>query len=177
MSSWGLDKIDWPWHLWASSRLEAPCDEWCHWSFCAGCLRSPLCWLDRDDEQLGSSPAGRPSSHFSHLIGAQSNTAEAAPRPGKPSLLNDANPSDLPPDYFQIKRYFGDNWNSPKCLSEWFGQLLPECSGSQHNHPASDFPPRAGPAPFLSSCSKLCASFSPAWGSLLPQLAATFALG
>lgn len=88
------------------------------------------------------------SLHFSHLIGACSNTAQALQ---DHSLPNDEKSSDLLPDCFQIKRYFGDNWNSPKCLSKWFWQLLPKCSGSQHNHPASDSPPNAGPRPCLFS--------------------------
>lgn len=80
---------------------------------------------------------------------------------------------------FKLKGTLGTTEIPPSACLNDFWQLLPKCSGSQHNHPASDFPPSAGPCPahFLSSCSKHCASASSARGSLLPSIAGTFAPG
>lgn len=48
-------------------------------------------------------------NHFAHLIGACKNTARISKTRHCHLLPNDEKPSDLPPDCFQIKRYFGDN--------------------------------------------------------------------
>lgn len=67
--------------------------------------RAPCVDETRDSRLPGSSPAGRHQQPFP--------PATTRPRLSRTrhchSLPNDEKPSDLPPDCFQIKRYFGDN--------------------------------------------------------------------
>lgn len=115
-----------------------------------GLVLEPLVFMRQEMTGCLALPQLAGSSNlFSHLIGAcnciewLSKTRHCHPLP------SDEKPSDLPPNYFQIKRYFGDNGNSPRCLSEWFWQLLPKCSGPEHTtRPQTFHPAQATPCPF-----------------------------